>query len=66
MLCPHFLLFNHLVDSHEIQQGSHGIESDFVDDDFNPVISTIPKWRPFKLLRFIQNLRQSMWEQSYD
>jgi hypothetical protein len=29
---------------------------------FNPVPSTIPKWRTFKLLRLMQNLNQSTWE----
>jgi hypothetical protein len=28
----------------------------------NPVSSTIPKWRTFKLLRWIQNLHQSTWD----
>jgi hypothetical protein len=28
---------------------------------FNPVASTIPKWLMFKLLRQMQNLCQSMW-----
>jgi hypothetical protein len=29
---------------------------------FNPVSSTIPKWRTFKLLRWIQNLHQPTWD----
>jgi hypothetical protein len=29
---------------------------------FNPVPSTIPKWRTFKLLRWMQNLHQSTWD----
>jgi hypothetical protein len=28
----------------------------------NPVLSTIPKWRTFKLLRWMQNLHQSTWD----
>jgi hypothetical protein len=29
---------------------------------FNPIPSTIQKWRTFKLLRWMQNLHQSMWD----
>jgi hypothetical protein len=31
-------------------------------DHINPVLSSIPKWRTFKLLRWMQNLHQSTWE----
>jgi len=30
--------------------------------NFYPVASTIPKWRTFKLLRWMQNLHQSTWD----
>jgi hypothetical protein len=29
---------------------------------FNPVDSTIPKWRTFELLRWMQKLSQLTWE----
>jgi hypothetical protein len=29
---------------------------------YNPVPSTIPKWRTFKLLRWMKNLHQSTWD----
>jgi hypothetical protein len=29
---------------------------------FNPVASTIPKWRTFKILRWMQNLHKSIWD----
>jgi hypothetical protein len=29
---------------------------------FNPVPSTIPKWRTFRLPRWMQNLHQSTWD----
>jgi hypothetical protein len=32
---------------------------------FNPVPSTIPKWRTFKLLRWMKNLNQSTWEHKF-
>jgi hypothetical protein len=53
---------NQLVDFYEIQYGGHAIEGDLVAVLFNSVPSTIPKWRKFKLLRWMQNLRQSTWE----
>jgi hypothetical protein len=41
---------NQLVDFYEIQQGSHAVEGGVDAIIFNPVASTIPKWRTFKLL----------------
>jgi hypothetical protein len=38
------------------------IEGDLDAILFNSVTSTIPKWRTFKLLRWMQNLHQSAWE----
>jgi hypothetical protein len=29
---------------------------------FNPAASTIPKWQILKLLRWMQNMNQSMWD----
>jgi hypothetical protein len=29
---------------------------------FNPIPSTIPKWRTFQLLRWMQNFHQSTWD----
>jgi hypothetical protein len=51
-----------LVDFYEIQWGGHAIEGDIDAVLFNPVLSAIPKWRTFKLLRWMQNLHQSMWD----
>jgi hypothetical protein len=53
---------NQLVDFNEIQYGGHAIEGDLDAVFFNPVPSTIPKWRTFKLLRWMQNLHQSTWD----
>jgi hypothetical protein len=53
---------NQLVDFYEIQYGGHAIEGDLDAVLFNPVSSTIPKWRTFKLLRWMQNLHQSTWD----
>jgi hypothetical protein len=61
-LCvPPLYLLNQLVEFHEIQYGGHAIEGDLDAVLFNPVSSTIPKWRTFKLLRWVQNLHQSTW-----
>jgi hypothetical protein len=46
----------------EIQEGGHAIEDDLDAVLFNPVPSTIPKRRTFKLLRWMQNLHQSTWD----
>jgi hypothetical protein len=45
-----------------IQQGSYAIEGDLEAILFNHVDSTIPKWRTFKLLRWMQNLQQLKWD----
>jgi hypothetical protein len=59
-LCiPHRYLLKQFVDSHENQQGGHAIECDPDAIIFNPIASTILKWRTFKLLRWMQNLHQS-------
>jgi hypothetical protein len=47
---------------HELQYGGYVIEGDLNAIIFNPVASNIPKWRTFKLLRWIQNLHQSTWD----
>jgi hypothetical protein len=52
---------NQLVDFYEIQQGGHAIEGNLETVLYNPVSSTIPKWRTFKLLWWMQNLHQSTW-----
>jgi hypothetical protein len=51
-----------MVDFYEIQYGGHVIEGDLDAVLFNPVTSTIPKWRTLKRLRWMQNLHQSTWE----
>jgi hypothetical protein len=51
-----------LVDFDEIQYGGHVIEGDLDAIHFNPVPSSISKWRAFKLLRWMQNLHQSTWD----
>jgi hypothetical protein len=51
-----------LVDFYENQLGGHAIEDDLDAVLSNPVPSTIPKWRTFKLLRWMQNLHQSTWD----
>jgi hypothetical protein len=53
---------NQLVDFYEIQKDGHAIEDDLDAVLINPVPSTIPKWRTFKLLRWMQNLHQSTWD----
>jgi hypothetical protein len=53
---------NQFVDFYEIQYGDHAIEDDLEAVLFNPVSSTITKWQMFKLLRWMQNLHQSMWD----
>jgi hypothetical protein len=51
-----------MVDFYEIQQGGHAIEGDLDAIIINPVPSSIPKWRTFKLLRWVQNLHKSTWD----
>jgi hypothetical protein len=45
-----------------MQYGGHAIEGDLDAVLLNPVTSTIPKWRTFKLLRWMQNMHQSTWD----
>jgi hypothetical protein len=56
------------VDLDEILYGSDGIEYYFYYILFNPVASTIPKWRTFKLLRWVLvlNLMVNFDEILYD
>jgi hypothetical protein len=44
---------NQLVDFHETQQRGHAVEGDLDAIIFNPVASKIPKWRTFKLVRWV-------------
>jgi hypothetical protein len=53
-------LLNRLVDLDEILYGDDGIEYYLDYILFNPVASTIPKWRIFKLLRWLQIFNQLM------
>jgi hypothetical protein len=54
------ITFEPLSRFYEIQYGGHAIERDLDSTRFIPVASTIPKWRMFKLLRWMQNFPQSM------
>jgi hypothetical protein len=49
---------NRLVDLDEILYGGDDIEGDLDFILFNSVASTIPKWRTFKLLRWLQILNR--------
>jgi hypothetical protein len=49
-------LLNRLVDLDEILYGYDGTEDDLDSMLFNPVASTISKWRTFKLLRRVHLL----------
>jgi hypothetical protein len=40
---------------------NHATEGDLDTILFNPASSAAPKWRTFKLLRWMQNLHQSTW-----
>jgi hypothetical protein len=53
---------NESVDVSKIQRGGHYIEVDLNAIICNLVALTIPKWRTFELLRWMQNLHQSMWD----
>jgi hypothetical protein len=46
------------VDLDEIMYGGDGIEGDFDSIRFNPLDSTIPKWRTFKLVWWAQRLNR--------
>jgi hypothetical protein len=54
-VCPPPLL-HQLINCHEIQRVWHVIEDDLDFTIFNPIASTILKWRRLKLLRWIQYL----------
>jgi hypothetical protein len=43
------------VDLDEILYGGDAIQDDIYSILLNPVASTIPKWRTFKLLRWVKN-----------
>jgi hypothetical protein len=49
-------IFNRLVDLDEILYGEDGIEGDLYTILLNPVASTVPTWRTFKLLWWVQLL----------
>jgi hypothetical protein len=49
-------LLSRLVDLDEILYGGDGIEYYLDYILFNPVASTVPKWRTFKLLWWVQLL----------
>jgi hypothetical protein len=53
---------NQLLDFYEIQDGGYAFENDPDAILFKPVTSTIPKWQMLKLLTWIQNLYQTMWD----
>jgi hypothetical protein len=61
-VCPQHQLLNQLAHFHEMRYGGHATEGDLDAILFNPVASTIPKWWMFKLLRWMQNVHQSMWD----
>jgi hypothetical protein len=58
-LFPSHQILNQLVDFYEIQERGHAIEGDPDSIVFNTLVSTIPKWRTIKLLRWLQNLHKS-------
>jgi hypothetical protein len=51
-------LLNRLVDLDEILYGDDDIDDDLDSMHFNPVASTISKWRTFKLLRRVYLLNR--------
>jgi hypothetical protein len=57
------IILNQVVDLNETWEGSHNNEVDLDAVYFKPVTSTISKWRPFRLLRWIRIFHQSTWEQ---
>jgi hypothetical protein len=56
------ITLNQLVHFYEIQYGGHAINGNLDAVRFNPVPSTIPKWRTYKRLRWMQNLHQLTWD----
>jgi hypothetical protein len=51
-------LLNRLVDLYEILYGRDGIQDDLDSILFNPIPSTISKWRTFKLLKWMHPLNK--------
>jgi hypothetical protein len=62
VVVSHHQLLNQLIDFYDIRQGGHFIECDPEAVIPSPVATTIQKWRTIKLLRWIQNLHQSAWD----
>jgi hypothetical protein len=60
-VCHIYQPLNQKVDFYEIQYGNYTIENG-LDAIFNPVASTIQKWRTFKLLRWKQKFHQWKWD----
>jgi hypothetical protein len=58
-VCPTPITLNELVHFQEIQHAGHVIECDLNAILFNPVLSTIPKYRTLKLASHIKNLNHS-------
>jgi hypothetical protein len=52
---------NQLVDFHEIQQGDHSIEGNRYAAIFNPIASTILKWRMFKTKTCTSAIDYQVW-----
>jgi hypothetical protein len=61
-LCPPLITFESIGRFYEPSEGGHANKGDLDAVLFNPVPSTIPKWRTLKLLRWMQNLYQSTWD----
>jgi hypothetical protein len=55
-----YQLLNKLIYVHEIQYWGRAVDGD-LDAIINPVASTIPNWRTFKILRRMQKFGQSSW-----
>jgi hypothetical protein len=51
-----------IVDLYEIWEGGHIIEVELYTILCNPVASTILEYQTFRLLRWVQNLHQSVWD----
>jgi hypothetical protein len=51
-----------LVDFHENWYTGHAIEGNLDTIIFDSIASTIPKWQTLKLLRWMQNFHQLMWD----
>jgi hypothetical protein len=59
---PPLINLNQLADFYGIQNRGHAVEGDPDAIPFNLIALTILKWRMFKLLRCMPNLRQSTWD----